>query len=79
MLLNFLTQILYKMKNEISQSLRISRALSVTIIVIGLILLIFMITVEDEPGALPLFLILVGTVWFFVNRGRIKRQVGKEY
>lgn len=67
------------MKNEISQSLKISRVFSIITIVLGLILLIYMIKVEDEPGALPLFLILVGTVWFFVNRGRIKRQVRKGY
>ncbi len=67
------------MKNEISQSLKIGKVLSIITIVLGLALLIFMIKVEDEPGALPLFLILVGTVWFFVNRVRIRRQVGREY
>lgn len=29
-------------------------------LVLGLILLIYMVTVEDEPGALPLLLILSG-------------------
>ncbi len=67
------------MKNKISKSLKISSVLSIITIVLGLILLVFMITVEDEPGALPLFLILVGTVWFFVNRGRIKREVRKGF
>lgn len=66
------------MKNEISQTLKISRLFSIITTVLGLTLLIYMIKVEDEPGALPLFLILVGTVWFFVNRGRMRRHLGRE-
>ncbi len=34
--------------------------LSVLTLVIGIALLVMMVTVEDEPGALPLFLILAG-------------------
>lgn len=33
---------------------------SVLTLVIGIALLVMMVTVEDEPGALPLFLILAG-------------------
>jgi hypothetical protein len=33
-----------------------------------------MINVEDEPGALPLFLFLVGTGWFVYNHIRMKKQ-----
>ncbi|MBK7426318.1 MAG: hypothetical protein IPI60_04410 [Saprospiraceae bacterium] len=39
------------MQNEISQSLKISRVFSIITIVLGLILLIYMIKVEDEPGS----------------------------
>lgn len=42
------------------------------VIGLGLTLLIYMVTVEDEPGALPLALILGGTVWFFIARRKNK-------
>jgi hypothetical protein len=52
---------------------RVQRALAAGLGVLGVSLLIFMITVEDEPGALPLFLILVAAVWAIglrVRRGK---------
>jgi c-di-AMP phosphodiesterase-like protein len=65
------------MTNPISQTLKMNRILSLALMLIGTILLVFMITVEDEPGALPLFLLLVGTVWFFINRYQIKKHLRK--
>lgn len=47
--------------------------ISATVLIIGLILLVFMITVEDEPGALPLALILGGLVWQFIIRRKQKQ------
>ncbi|WP_421773678.1 hypothetical protein [Gracilimonas sp.] len=47
---------------------------SALMILIGFIILIFMIVVEDEPGAIPLLMILAGAVWFFGARSRIKSQ-----
>lgn len=45
--------------------------LSGLILAIGAILLIFMIAVEGEPGALPLLLVLVGAIgFFFASRKR---------
>lgn len=41
---------------------------------IGLALLIYMITVEDEPGALPLLMIIIGAVWYFIIRAKMKAQ-----
>lgn len=41
---------------------------------IGLALMIFMITVEDEPGALPLLMIIIGAVWFYILRAKVKAQ-----
>jgi hypothetical protein len=61
------------MKKEISQNLKTNRILSCLSILIGTILLIYMITVEDEPGALPLFLIISGSAWFFITQYRIKK------
>ena len=67
-----MTQII---KSAKSRKLKTWRAISVFIIVLGIILLVYMITVEDEPGALPLFLILSGTVGFIVIRAKIKKQL----
>ncbi len=38
------------------------------IILLGAILLIYMIAVEDEPGALPLILIITGIVFLIIKR-----------
>lgn len=65
------------MKKEISHKLKWGTILSALTIFLGTILLIYMITVEDEPGALPLFLILIGTVFLIVNRYQIKKQSGQ--
>ncbi|AKP50564.1 hypothetical protein CA2015_1115 [Cyclobacterium amurskyense] len=48
--------------------------LSLLTIFLGILLLILMITVEDEPGAIPLLLIIIGTVWYFINKSKIKKQ-----
>lgn len=65
------------MKTKINQKQKWSRLLSVLTFLLGSILLIYMIKVEDEPGALPLVLILVGIVWFFISQHQIKKQVRK--
>lgn len=39
-------------------------------IAIGLALMIYMITIEDEPGAIPLLMIIVGAVWYFFARAK---------
>lgn len=67
------------MKNEISRTQKNNRILSTLTIVIGLILMIYMIKVEDEPGALPLFLVLSGIIWFLINHYQIRKQVRKNY
>jgi hypothetical protein len=48
--------------------------LSAVVLFIGLILLVYMIIVEDEPGALPLLLIFVGTVSLVVKRLKNKNH-----
>ena len=63
------------MKNNISQGLKVSRILSLIVLVLGIVLVTYMIKVEDEPGALPLFLILSGGIWFLITRYRIKKAV----
>jgi len=60
------------MIQDADKKLRVQRLLSVVTIVIGILLLILMITTEDEPGAIPLGLIVLGTGWYFVTRARIR-------
>ena len=52
------------------------KVIALTIVLIGLVLLIYMITVESEPGALPLFLILLGVIWFVISKKR-KNKLNK--
>lgn len=61
------------MEKVISQKLKLGKMLSGLIILLGTALMIYMITVEDEPGALPLILIIIGTVWFMINPYQIKK------
>lgn len=67
-----------KMKSKIKQRLKINSILSGLMILSGTALLIYMIKVEDEPGALPLLLIILGTAWFFIIQNRIKKQLKKQ-
>lgn len=62
------------MNKESQQNSSVQRTLSIVIMTVGLALMIFMITVEDEPGAIPLFMILSGIVWFFMIRLKNKTK-----
>jgi zinc transporter ZupT len=53
---------------------KVHTALAMVTIVLGAILLAYMVTVESEPGALPLLLLVVGGVWLLVTRARIRSQ-----
>lgn len=55
-----------------NRKLIVHTALSLLTIVLGVALLIYMITVEDEPGALPLALTLGGIAWLVIARMRLK-------
>ena len=52
------------------EKLWVHKVLSVLTIAIGLLLMTYMITVESEPGAIPLLLVVVGTGWYFITRRR---------
>jgi hypothetical protein len=39
------------------------------------VLLIYMISVESEPGAIPLLLMVGGTGWYFITRFRSQSSV----
>lgn len=62
------------MEKEINQSLKIQRILSIIVLLIGILTLVFMIAIEDEFGALPLFLITTGILWFTINQSKIKKH-----
>jgi LPXTG-motif cell wall-anchored protein len=49
-----------------------ARMASALVLGLGLVLLVFMVTVESEPGALPLGLVLLGSIGLFATRR--KRQ-----
>ena len=63
------------MKNQIPQHLKSQRLFSIIILLLGLTLITFMITVEGELGALPLFVILVGISWYLYVQYQIKKHI----
>ena len=65
------------MKKEISQKLKLGKILSILAILLGTALIAYMVTVEGELGALPLFLLLVGVVGFIINRYLVKKYLRK--
>ena len=48
--------------------------LSALTIVVGLVLMIFMIYTESEPGAIPLLLVGLGIGWHVIARVRARSQ-----
>ncbi|WP_020401793.1 hypothetical protein [Gracilimonas tropica] len=65
------------MNISISNNFRSQRILSALMILIGIMLLAFMIVVEDEPGAIPLLLILAGSIWQFNIRRKIRKTLSQ--
>jgi len=63
------------MNKEISLKSKWSKILSLLTVFLGFVLLIYMIRVEDEPGALPLLLIITGVGWFIISRNQIKKKL----
>ncbi|PAU92762.1 hypothetical protein CK503_14820 [Aliifodinibius salipaludis] len=63
-----------KMEKGNTKKLKMHSLLSILTIVLGTVLLIFMIVVEGEPGAIPLMLLVVGIVWYFITRYKLHLQ-----
>lgn len=61
------------MANPIPGKLKTARVLASVFMATGILLLAYMISVEGEPGALPLFLFLGATVCLVVIQYRIRR------
>ncbi|HEX2149436.1 MAG TPA: hypothetical protein VHI31_04595 [Actinomycetota bacterium] len=53
---------------------KVHAVLSALTVAVGVLLLVYMVTVEDEPGALPLLLIVLGSGWYFTTRARSRAQ-----
>lgn len=57
-----------------SISIHTQKRVAVGIGLFGAALMLYMILVEDEPGALPLGLILVSIVWLFGIKVRTRNE-----
>ena len=44
------------------------------ILMLGIALLVFCIVVEDEPGGVSLLLIVIGAVWYVIQRVQRSRK-----
>jgi len=53
-------------------SLSLHSLFSLLITLLGVLLLIYMIVVEDEPGAIPLLLIIIGSIWYIFTRRKFQ-------
>lgn len=60
------------MKTDNTKKLKLHKLISLLITVIGIALMTFMIIAEDEPGAIPLALIIAGVGWYFISRARTR-------
>ena len=52
---------------------RVQRGVAIGVTLIGVALLVYMVTVEGEPGALPLALVVGGIAWYLLARRRGRR------
>lgn len=57
-------------KHEVFPELHIS----VLIICFGIFLAIIKAFIDGEPGALPLIMIAIGAVWYYINRKQRKNR-----
>lgn len=57
------------------KKLKVHKLLAVLSFSLGLLLMIYMVLVEDEPGAIPLLLIVLGLGWYFIIRTQIKSKL----
>lgn len=64
------------MQAKINKKLKTYRLLSIIVMLLGAALLAFMVTVEGEPGAIPLFLCLTGIISFLFIQKKINAHAG---
>ena len=58
-----------------AHSLKLHARLSLLVLLIGAGLMARQMYADDEPGAIPLLLVLVGVGWFLITRVRIGRAL----
>jgi hypothetical protein len=58
--------------NQNRGKLQRNRRLSVVVLAIGSVLMARQMYFDDEPGAIPLLLVLIGLTWYLVTRSRIR-------
>lgn len=51
---------------------KVQNRLALLMTVVGVTLAIFMIVIEDEPGALPLLMIIIGASWYIIIRSKLR-------
>lgn len=59
----------------VTRRLKTQKTLSTVILVVGLVMMVGMITFEDEPGGIPVLLVVCGAWWSFVTRRRLRTAV----
>lgn len=62
------------MKATSQNKLKKHKVFSLLTIIVGVALLVYMILVEDEPGAVPLLLILAGSGWYMFLQRKVRSQ-----
>lgn len=62
------------MENSITKKQKAFKVISIAIIFLGVLLLTYMVTVESEPGLLPLLLIITGTASYFYFRAKTSKK-----
>lgn len=66
------------MKTDHSKKFEMHRLISILITLTGIAFMTIMVIAEDEPGAIPLLLIVIGAGWFFTSRVRFGSQHKQE-
>lgn len=64
------------MDEHILEKRMVQSYLAITAIACGLLLLAYLIVIEDEPGAVPLLLIVFGSVWYLIIRKGRRSEIG---
>ncbi|MEM1096723.1 MAG: hypothetical protein AAGJ10_19155 [Bacteroidota bacterium] len=56
------------------RKLRIHRVIATVVLVLGLGMMVGMIVFEDEPGGIPVLLVLIGAAWLFRTQRRLRQR-----
>ena len=63
------------MNSQRGKKLNKQSIMAISVTAIGFVLLVYMVLVEDEPGAIPLLMIALGIGWIALNRVRTSRSL----